>query len=100
MIFDIDGPLAMPWVADELRADVNTIIESGRHDLVLDLADVPYVDSTGIGVLVTICSLIRGAGGKLVLLSVPNRVRELMKRLHLDGVFTFSDDTTLAFTRS
>ncbi len=100
IIFDIDGPLALAWVADELRAEVHAMLDAGRRDLILDLADVPYVDSAGIGALVAMRTLIQGAGGKMVLLSAPRRVLEMMKRLHLEKVFTFSDDPTLAFAKS
>jgi anti-sigma B factor antagonist len=100
VIFAIDGPLTQSWAAEELRAEVTAMLEGGRRDLILDLADVPYADSAGIGALVAAYTLIQGAGGKLVLLSVPGRVREMLKRLHLDRVFTFSDDPTLAFAKS
>ena len=100
VIFDIDGPLASPLVTDELQDEVHAMLEGGRHDLILDMADVPYVDSAGIGALVAVRSLIMGAGGKLVLLSVSGRVQEMLKRLHLDRVFTFSDDPALTFAKS
>lgn len=100
IIFDIDGPLAMPWVTDELRADVNAILNDGRHNLILDLADVPYIDSAGVGLLVAINRLIHEAGGRLVLLSAQGRIRETLKRLRLDQFFECSEDSTLEFTRS
>ncbi len=100
VIFDVNGPLALPWVADELRGEVHAMLDGGRRDLVLDLSDVPYADSAGIGALVAVRTLIAGAGGKLVLLSAPRRMLDLLKRMHLDRMFNFSDDSTLAFTRS
>ena len=100
VIFDVDGPLALPWVADELRAEVHAMLDGGRRDLVLDLSDVPYADSAGVGALVAVRTLILGTGGKLVLLSAPQRVLDLLKRMHLDPMFSFSDDATLAFTKS
>jgi anti-sigma B factor antagonist len=100
VIFDIDGPLALSWVGDELRAEVHAMLDAGRRDPILDMADVPYVDSAGIGALVAVRTLILGAGGKLVLLSVPRRVYELLKRMHLENVFTFSDDSALTFAKS
>lgn len=100
VIFDVDGPLALPWVADELRADVHDMLDGGRRDLVLDLSDVPYADSAGVGALVAVRTLIIGAGGKLVLLSAPRRLLDLLRRMHLDRLFNFSDDPTLAFAKS
>ncbi len=100
VIFDVDGPLALPWVADELRAEVHAMLDAGRHDLVLDLTDVPFADSAGIGGLVAVRTLIVGAGGKLILLSAPRRILDLLRRMHLDPMFNFSDDSTLAFAKS
>lgn len=100
VIFDIDGPLASPSVTDELREEVHAMLDGGRKDLILDLADVTYADSAGVGALVAVQMLIMGAGGKLVLLSASQRVYQMLKRLHLDKVFTFSEDTSLAFAKS
>jgi anti-anti-sigma factor len=76
------------------------MIEGGRKDLVIDLAAVPFVDSAGIGALAATLNLIQAAGGKLVLLSAQHRVLDMLNRLRLRKLFTFSDDRTLAFTRS
>ncbi|HET7840239.1 MAG TPA: STAS domain-containing protein [Terriglobia bacterium] len=99
VIFDVDGPLALPYVADELREEVHAMLDGGRRDLVLDLSDVPYADSAGIGALVAVRTLIMGAGGKLVLLSAPRRILDSLRRMHLERIFNFSDDSTLAFAR-
>ena len=98
VVFDLDGPLAMRWVADELAEEVRRMIADGRKNLILDLADVTYADSAGIGALVAARSLIAKAGGKLVLLSVQRRVREMLKRMRLEPFFAFSDDPQFALS--
>jgi anti-sigma B factor antagonist len=100
VVFDINGPLALRWVAEELCHDVRQMIERGRKNLILDMADVPMVDSAGVGALAAVRNLIEAAGGKLVLLSAQQRVLEMLKRLRLDPFFTFSDDSTFAFAKS
>jgi anti-sigma B factor antagonist len=92
VVFDLDGPLAMPWVADELRDDIQQMLEGGRKNLIIDLADVPYADSAGVGALVAARIMIREAGGKLVLVAAGRRVVEMLKRMRLDGLFTFRPD--------
>jgi anti-sigma B factor antagonist len=99
VVFDIDGPLTFRWVADEVCSEVRHMIEGGRKNLVIDLAGVPFVDSSGIGALAATLNLIQAAGGKLVLLSAQHRVVEMLARLRLDKFFTFSNDRTLAFAR-
>jgi anti-sigma B factor antagonist len=96
VVFDLDGPLAMPWVADELREDVHQMLDGGRKDLIIDLADVPYADSAGVGALVATRALIQGAGGRLVLVSAGRRVVDMLKRMRLDDLFIFSKDKTFA----
>jgi anti-anti-sigma factor len=100
VVFEIDGPVTFRWVADELCAEARRIIHDGRKNLVIDLANVPVVDSAGIGALAATLNLIKSAGGKLVLLSTPKRVLDTFRRLRLNKFFTFSNDRTLAFTRS
>lgn len=100
VIFDIDGPLTFRWVADEICSEVRHMIEGGRKNLVMDLAGVPFLDSAGIGALAATLNLIKAAGGNLVLLSAQHRVLEMFSRLRLDKFFSFSNDRTLAFTRS
>jgi anti-sigma B factor antagonist len=100
VVFDVDGPLTFRWVADEICSEVRHMIEGGRKNLVIDLLGVPYVDSAGIGALAAAQNLIRAAGGKLVLLSAQHRVMDMLNRLRLSKLFTFSSDRTLEFTRS
>jgi anti-anti-sigma factor len=100
VVFDLDGPLVMRWVADELCQEVRAMLEGGRKDLIIDLTDVPYTDSAGIGALVAANSLIQRAGGKLVLLSAQRRVLEMLKRMRLEPYFTFSDDPEFGFRKS
>lgn len=100
VVFDIDGPLATRWVADELRAEVHHLLDTGRKNLILDLSGVPIADSAGVGALVAIRALIQGAGGQLVLVSAQRRVRDLLQRVRLDALFNFSDDPSFAFAKS
>ena len=100
VVFDLDGPLALGWVADELSHEVRAMLEGGRKDLIIDLTDVTYADSAGIGALVVARTLIEMAGGKLVLLSAQRRVREMLKRMRLEPYFTFSDDPDFGLRKS
>lgn len=100
IVFDVDGPLALQWVGDELRAEVHQMLDGGRKDLILDLSDVPFMDSAGVGALVAVRTLILGAGGRLVLFRPSQRVMEMLKRLRLENLFTCSNDKTFSFART
>ncbi len=99
VVFDLDGPLALPWIADELLTEVHHMLDGGRKKLIIDLADVPYADSAGVGALMSVRNLIQGVGGRLVLVSAGRRVLDMLKRLRLANLFTFRNDKTFAYTQ-
>lgn len=99
MVFDLDGPLALPWIADELIAEVHHMLDGGRKKLIIDLADVPYADSAGVGALMSARKLIQRAGGRLVLVATGRRVLDMLKRLRLANLFAFRNDKTFAYTQ-
>ncbi len=96
VVFDLDGPLALSWAAEELRVEVNRLLDDGRKNLILDLADVPYADSAGVGALVLARTMIHNAGGRLVLVSANRHVVDVLKRTRLEELFTFRTDTAFA----
>lgn len=63
-------------------------IERGVTEIVFDLAEVSYIDSAGLGVLVTIHKRTQEKNGRLVLTGVRGMVREILKRTVLDQVLT------------
>lgn len=62
-------------------------IQQGVKHVRLDMSDVTYIDSSGLGVLVTIHKLTKEAAGQLVLAGVQGIVGELLRRTRLDKVF-------------
>jgi len=65
-------------------------LEEGHRAFVLNLANVPYVDSFGLGQLITILALIRSKGGQLVLLELTDHVLALFAITKLNTVFSIS----------
>lgn len=63
-------------------------IERGATDVMMDLSDVAYIDSSGLGVLVTVHKRTNAVNGRLVLTGVRGVVKELLKRTRLDKVLT------------
>jgi anti-anti-sigma factor len=82
-----------------LRDKIDDLIREGRTDVVLDLHDVSYIDSCGIGTLVAKCVSLRKAGGDLELLCPSNRCRHMLELTGLlDAVFDLceSEEEALA----
>ena len=79
-----DGPF--------LRKKVNDLIEAGAKKLLLDFAEVPYIDSTGLGFLAGTRATAQSAGMNLVLSSVNQHVRKILDEVQLTQFFTLSKD--------
>jgi anti-sigma B factor antagonist len=84
VIVDVTGRLCFLEVA--LRDQVNELLDAGHRDFVLNLAGVPYIDSFGLGQLVSIWTSIRSAGGELVLLHPTDHVQQLLELTKLNTV--------------
>jgi anti-sigma B factor antagonist len=76
---------------DTLRECVRRSLEQGERRFVLNLKDVSYIDSAGLGQLVRAYTTVLNAGGELRLLSPGPRVRYLLEITKLNTVFTVLD---------
>ena len=85
VIVEIDGKLSFLDVA--LRECVDKLLEEGHRAFVVNMANVPYVDSFGLGQLITIWTSIRNKGGQLILLQPTVHVQALFRITKLDTVF-------------
>jgi anti-sigma B factor antagonist len=75
-------------VAPRLRAEIDRALEnSGRPSLVVDLTEVPFCDSVGLGILVGTLTRIREAGGRLILVVSPGMITHLLTITNLDRHF-------------
>ncbi len=90
-IIDLQGRIQFGDGAEDCGTGLNAVIESGRVKLVLNMAEVPYVDSAGISELVRAYVSLGKRGGQLKLLSITKRVRELLKMTKLLTVFEAFD---------
>jgi anti-sigma B factor antagonist len=85
---DISGRLCFLEVA--LLDRVNELLEAGHRDFVLNLADVPYIDSFGLGQLISIWTSVQNKSGQMNLLRPTDHVRRLLQITKLDNVFHLS----------
>jgi anti-sigma B factor antagonist len=85
IILDISGRL---WILDlPLRDLMNNLLSEGQRHFVLNLAGVDYIDSSGLGQLITIWTSIRNKGGHMTILSPTKRVQRLFDITRLNSVF-------------
>jgi anti-sigma B factor antagonist len=89
-ILDLAGRL---WVQDQpLRDQARELLEDGCKFLILNLEKVDYIDSSGLGQLVSIWTSVRSHHGNINLLSPTERVRRLLRTTALYIVFDVFDD--------
>lgn len=80
----------------DLLEAVNDNIIAGVHKAIIDLSAVRYMNSNGIGVLITALTKLRNKGGELVLLNPTEQVKKLMVITKLNSVFTIAESETQA----
>jgi anti-sigma B factor antagonist len=88
-ILDLHGKLLIGDGVDELRQEIGKLVNKGRTQVSLNLAGVPYIDSAGLGEIVRWYTTLSRREGKLRLLNINNRVREL---LTVTGLLRFFDE--------
>lgn len=71
-------------VVEEFQALFHTLVDGGMKNVALDLADLRYIDSTGIGVVIAAAKRIRAKGGDLVLLRVSGKILEIVNLVKLN----------------
>jgi anti-sigma B factor antagonist len=91
-ILDLAGSLTAGDAADALRTTLRETVAAGRNHVVLNLAEVDYIDSTGLGGMVVCFTTLRKSGGRLVLLNLNRRHLELLVLTKLSTVFEIFDD--------
>ena len=79
--------------APSLRLHLGKAIDSEPRRLIIDLAEVPYMDSSGVATFVEAMQLAQQKGSRLILCGLQDRVRSIFEIARLDMVFTIKQDT-------
>lgn len=95
-ILDISGRITMGEGSVALRERVRDQIATGRQQIIINLADVDYVDSSGLGELISAFTTAKNRGVTLKLLNLTKRIDELMQITKLYTVFDVYDDEDAA----
>ena len=87
VILDLHGKILIGEGDDALREAVTRLSDSGKTKILLNLADVPYVDSAGLGEIVRTYTTVSRKGGKLKLLNLTKKIQDLLSITKLLTVF-------------
>ena len=96
-VLDLDGTFALGGHA-EFRRHIETAIESGNRRLIINLEKVSYIDSSGIGELVSGYTQMQRVSGKMKLLNLSKRVNQLLVITKLVTVFETFDSESEAIS--
>ena len=92
VILDLSGRLIVGDPVTELREKVTTLSAAGRNNIILNMAQVDYIDSTGLGGMVICFTALKKSGGALKLLKLNKRNADLLVLTKLNTVFQVFND--------
>jgi anti-sigma B factor antagonist len=96
IVIDVVGRITLGEGASALREMIRGLVAKGNKKILLNLSDVSYIDSSGIGELVSGFTSVTNQGGVLKLLGLTKRVKDLLQITKLYTVFEVFDDETSA----
>jgi anti-sigma B factor antagonist len=91
-VIDVSGRITLGEGSSTLRDSLRDLVKKNHKKILLNLKDVSYIDSSGIGELVSAYTTITNQGGKLKLLGLTHRVKDLLQITKLYTVFDVHDD--------
>ena len=97
-ILDLSGRITLGEGSVQLRDAIRDLLAKGSKLILLNLADVNYIDSSGIGELVSAYTTVRNQGGELKLLNLTKKVHDLLQITKLYTVFDVKDDEASAIS--
>ena len=95
-VVDCSGRITLGEGSITLRETVSGLLAKGQKKILLNLGDVNYIDSSGIGELVSAFTTVRKQGGDLKLLNLTKKVHDLLQITKLYTVFDVKDDEASA----
>jgi anti-sigma B factor antagonist len=96
VIIDLSGRITMGEACAAIRDEIHDQLGNGIRKVVLNLADVSYIDSAGLGELTAAYTSVKNRDGQLKLLNLIKRVQDLMQITKLYTVFDVYDDEKIA----
>jgi anti-sigma B factor antagonist len=97
-ILDAAGRVTLGEAASALREKLREMVAGGSKNILLNLADASYIDSTGIGILVSSFATVKSSGGQMKLANLSSRVKDVLLVTKLYTVFEVFDNEAAAIS--
>jgi anti-sigma B factor antagonist len=101
VVLDLKGKITLGEGDELLKDKVNSLVNQGHRKIVLNLAEVPYIDSAGLGEIVRTYTTVSRQGGSLKLLNLTKRITDLLsitKLLTVFETFETEDEAVRSFS--
>ena len=95
-VLDLSGRITLGENTGILRDEIRSLLSQGTKQIVLNMADVSYVDSAGLGELVGAYTSATNQGGSVKLMNLQGKMRDLMQITKLYTIFSTFDDEKAA----
>ena len=95
-MLDLSGRITLGEGSALLRSTIRELLEERRFKILVNLGDINYIDSSGIGELVSAFTTVRNRGGELKLLHLTKKVHDLLQITKLYTVFEVHSDEVAA----
>ena len=95
-VVDVAGRITLGEGSSALRDTLREMVSKGQKKILLNLGEVSYIDSSGIGELVSAFTTVTNGGGQLKLLNLTKRVKDLLQITKLYTVFDVHDSEVTA----
>ena len=95
-VIDLDGRITLGEGSALMRDIIRKNLDAGHKKIVMNLAGISYIDSTGLGELVSAYRLVKGKGGELKLLNLNKKVSDLLQITRLYAVFDIHNNEAKA----
>ncbi len=95
-VLDLSGRITLGEGSVQLREAIRDLIGKGQKTILLNLGDVSYIDSSGLGELVSAFTTSKNQGAALKLLNLTKKVKDVLQLTKLYTVFDIYDDEATA----
>jgi anti-sigma B factor antagonist len=91
-VIDLTGPLVRELPVLAFRDQIRELLDRGMRNFAINLAEVPYADSYGLGGLTAVYNLVQQGGGRIKFFAARERLLRTLQRLRLDTVLELFED--------
>ncbi|NQT27866.1 STAS domain-containing protein [candidate division KSB1 bacterium] len=96
VILTLEGQMVGGPDATQLTETLHDLIEHDKKQILVDLKQIDWMNSSGLGILIGAITTVRNYGGELKLMNLSQKPMQLLKVTHLDRVFDIFDSEELA----